>query len=142
MAFAAVNHLSILIAAIAAWVFAAAYYSALGPRWIAAMGKTMEQCKAEQAAKQGLARYAPFIAAFVADLIIAYVLYGILAHLSAFTLRGGLISGAFCWFGFVLTTIAVNNAFSGRKTMVTVIDAGGWLGAFLIIGAIVGGMGR
>jgi hypothetical protein len=142
MAFAAVNYLSILIAAVAAWVFAAAYYTALSKPWIAALGKTMEQCKAEQAAKQGLAKYGPFIAAFVADLIIAYVLYGILAHLSAFTLRGGLISGAFCWFGFVLTTIAVNNAFSGRKTMLTVIDAGGWLGAFLIIGAIVGAMGR
>jgi hypothetical protein len=142
MVFAGVNHLSILIAAVAAWLFAAAYYTALGQHWLAAMGKTMEECKAEQAAKQGIAKYGPFIAAFVADLIIGYVLYGILTHLSAFTLRGGLISAAFCWFGFVLTTIAVNNAFSGRKTMLTVIDAGGWLGVFLIIGAIVGGMGR
>ena len=53
-----------------------------------------------------------------------------------------LISGALIWFGFVLTTMTVNNAFTQRKPMLTVIDGGGWLGTLLIIGAIVGGMGR
>jgi hypothetical protein len=41
----------------------------------------------------------------------------------------------------VLTTIATNNAFSNRRPMLTLIDSVGWLGAFLIIGAIVGGFG-
>ena len=55
----------------------------------------------------------------------------------------GIISGAFCWFGFVLTTMAVNNAFRGRKPMLTVIDGGHWLGVLVIIGAIIGaGSGR
>jgi hypothetical protein len=49
-----------------------------------------------------------------------------------------LISGAFIWFGFMLTTMAVNNAFTGRKVMLTAIDAGHWLGVMLIIGAILG----
>jgi hypothetical protein len=83
----------------------------------------------------------PFVVAFVAELIIAYVLYGILMHMGQFTMRAGVISGALCWFGFVLTTIAVNNAFSGRSLKLTAIDAGGWLGAFAIIGAIIGAMG-
>jgi hypothetical protein len=142
MAFVTVNWLSIVIAAAAAWIFGAIYYTALSAPWLAAMGKTREQCEAEQAAKAGVARYAPFVLALVGELIMAWALYGILAHLSAFTVRGGLISGALIWFGFVLTTIAVNNAFGGRKTMLTVIDSGGWLGALLIIGAIVGAMGR
>ena len=34
--------------------------------------------------------------------------------------------------------IAVNNAFSGRKFMLTVIDGGYWLGVLLITGAILG----
>jgi uncharacterized membrane protein len=58
-----------------------------------------------------------------------------------FTVRAGLISGALCWLGFVVTTIASNNAFSNRKTMLTVIDSVAWLGALLIIGAILGGFG-
>jgi hypothetical protein len=142
MAFVTVNWLSIVIAAVAAWIFGAIYYTALSAPWLAAQGKALEQCKAEQAAKTGVAKFAPFIVVLVAELIMAWALYGILAHIGAFTLRGGVISGALCWFGFVLTTIATNNAFGGRKAMLTVIDSGGWLGAMLIIGAIVGAMGK
>jgi hypothetical protein len=142
MAFVTVNWLSILVAAVAAWLFGGVYYSALGKPWLAAQGKTMEQCQAEQASKSGVEKFAPFILVFVAEIIIAWALYGILVHMNAFTLRGGLISAALIWFGFVLTTIVGNYAFHGRKPMLMAIDGGGWLGAFLIIGAIVGWMGR
>jgi hypothetical protein len=142
MAFVTVNWLSILIAAVAAWLFGGVYYTALGKYWMAAQGKTMEQCQAEMAAKSGAAKAAPFILVFIAEIIVAWALYGILVHMNAFTLRGGLISAALIWFGFVLTTMASNHAFTGKRPMLTVIDGGGWLGAFLIIGAIVGWMGR
>jgi len=79
--------------------------------------------------------------AFVGKLIMAWALYGILLHLNMFTLRAGIVSGVLCWFGFVLTTMTVNNAFCGRKPMLTVIDSGAWLGAFVIIGAVLGWMG-
>jgi hypothetical protein len=141
MAFVTVNFLAILIAAVAAWLFAAVYYTSLSKYYVSALGKTIEQCRADQAAKAGLAKLAPFILAFVGNLIMGWVLYGILTHLNAFSLRGGMISGAFCWFGFVLTTMTVNNAFGGRKASLTVIDGGGWLGVLLIIGAIIGWMG-
>ena len=109
---------------------------------MAAQGKTMEQCQAEMAAKSGAAKAAPFIVVFVCEIVIAWALYGILVHMNAFTLRGGVISAALIWFGFVLTTMASNHAFTGKRPMLTAIDGGGWLGAFLIIGAIVGWMGR
>jgi hypothetical protein len=142
MGFANVNFLSILLAAVAAWVFGGVYYTALSKPWLAAQGKTLEACKAEQAGKSALANAAPFVLAFVGELIMAWVLYGILVHMGTFTLRAGAISGAFCWFGFVLSTMTINNAFCGRKPMLTVIDSGAWLGALVIIGAIVGWMGR
>jgi hypothetical protein len=142
MPFGAVNYLSILVAAAAAWLFGAVYYGALGKPWVAAQGKTMEQFKQEGAAKSGtLAGAMPFILAFVAELIIGFVLFGILSHMGRFTIRAGLISAAFCWFGFVLTTISVNYAFSGRRPMLTVIDTGHWLGVLLIIAAIIGWWG-
>ena len=142
MAFVTVNWLSILIAAVAAWLFGGVYYTALSRQWMAAQGKTMEQCQAEMAAKSGAAKAAPFIVVFVCEIVIAWALYGILVHMNAFTLRGGVISAALIWFGFVLTTMASNHAFTGKRPMLTAIDGGGWLGAFLIIGAIVGWMGR
>ena len=141
MAFVAVNWLSIVVAAIAAWLFGGVYYSALGKQWMAAQGKTMEQCQAEMASKSGAQKAAPFILVFIAEIIIAWAMYGILVHMNAFTLRGGTISAALVWFGFVVTTVTANYAFHGRNVTLIVLDVLAWLGAFLIIGAIVGSMG-
>ncbi len=137
-----VNYLSVLIAAVAAWLFGGVYYTALGKYWMAAQGKTMEQCQAEYAGKSGAAKAAPFIVVFVGELIMAWAMYGVLFHMGMFTPRGGAISGAALWLGFVLTTIAGNYVFSGKKTMLIVIDSAAWLGAMVIIGTIVGWMGK
>lgn len=135
------NVLAIVTAAVAAWLFGGIYYTALSRPWLKAMGKTLEQCKAEQAQKSALANAAPFVLAFIGELIMGWTIYGILLHMNMFTLRAGAITGAACWLGFVLTTIVVNNAFSGRKPMLSVIDSIAWLGALVIIGAIVGWFG-
>ena len=142
MAFVTVNWVSILLAAVAAWIFGGVYYTSMSKPWLAAQGKTLEQCKAEQAGKSGAAKAAPFILVFIGEIIIAWALYGVLVHMNAFTLRAGIIAACLIWFGFVMTTMTANNAFGGKKAMLTVIDGAAWLGAFVIIGAIVGGMGR
>ena len=136
------NYLSVLLAAVAAWIFGGVYYTSLSKVWLAAQGKTLEQCQAEQAGKSGLAKAAPFILVFVGELIMAWAMYGVLFHMGMFTLRAGAISGAALWLGFVLPTITGNYAFAGKKPMLTVIDSAAWLGAMIIIGAIVGWMGK
>jgi hypothetical protein len=78
---------------------------------------------------------------FVAELIMAWVLAGLLGHLGGATVKNGVISGAFCWLGFVVTTVATNNAFGQRKIMLTVIDAGYWLAVLVLMGAIIGAFG-
>lgn len=135
------NIVVIVAAAVAAWLFGGIYYTALSGPWLKAQGKTLEQCKAEQAAKTGLAKAAPFILVFIGEWIMAWAMYGIILHMNMFTLRAGVITGAGCWLGFVLTTITANNAFQGRKAMLTVIDSIGWLGAMVIIGGIIGWFG-
>ena len=77
---------------------------------------------------------------FIAELVMASC-SGALCSTSAPGRYGPESSPASCWFGFVLTTVATNNAYPGRKTMLTVIDAGHWLGVLVIIGAILGGFG-
>jgi Protein of unknown function (DUF1761) len=132
----------IVIAAIAAWIFGAIYYGLLGRQWLAAQGKTMQQVKAENAGRSTAAKVAPFILSFIAELAMASVLSGIMYHVNIYGVRAGAVSGAFCWLGFVVTTVVVNNAYSFRRASLTAIDAGHWLGVLLIIGMILGWFGR
>ena len=50
------NLVSILVAAVAAWIFGGIYYTALSKPWMAAQGQTLEQFKAEQVPRSALAK--------------------------------------------------------------------------------------
>jgi hypothetical protein len=144
MAFAGMNVHAIVLAAVAAWIAGAVWYGALGRPWVAAQGRTMEEFKAQQAARKGtLAASWPFVLSFLAELVMAWVLAGVVGHLGPgqVTIRNGIISALFIWAGFVVTTLAVNNAFAGRKAALTLIDAGHWLVVLLVMGAVIGLMG-
>lgn len=136
MAFAGMNYLAILIAAVAGFAWGAAYYITLSKQWLAAVGKSKEEVHAKRSA-------APFVISIVALIVMAWVVAGSVGHLGPgqVTLKNGIISGLFLWAGFVVTTIFVNNAFGGRKYSLSVIDSIHWLGVLVIQGAIIGAMG-
>jgi len=138
MTFAGANYLAIVIAAVVAWLAGAVWYMSLSKFWISAVGLTPERMRE---AKSRPGAYLPFIYVFVAELIMAWVLAGLLGHIGAVSPRGGLISGAFCWLGFVITTIVVNNSFAMRNWRLSVIDGGHWLVVLLLMGAVIGAMG-
>ena len=140
MVFAGINHLAVLVAAVLAWLASAGWYMSLGKVYTAALGKTVEQMAADRK-KPGA--FLPFVYAFVADIVIAWVLAGVLGHLGPgqVTLKNGVISAAFLWFGFILTTMTVNYSFSGRDKRLLLIDAGNWLIVMLVIGAVIGVLG-
>lgn len=138
MAFAGIDYLAVLIAAVAGFAFGAAYYMSLSKPWLAAMGKTKEQLAAD-----GKGSPLPFVVSIVALVIMAWVLAGTIAHLGAgqVTLRNGIISGVLVWLGFVATTLSVNYAFGQRRPMLTAVDGIHWLAVLVIQGAIIGAMG-
>jgi hypothetical protein len=140
MTFAGLNYLAIVIAAVAAWLAGAVWYMSLSKIWVAAQGLTPEKIE-ESKGKPGA--YLPFIYCFVAELVMAWVLAGLMAHLGAgqVTLLNGIISGAFCWLGFVITTLVVSNTFAKRDTRLIWIDGGHWLIVLVLMGAIIGLMG-
>ena len=142
MTFAGINTLAVIIAAVAGWLTGALYYGVLAKPWVAAHGKTMEAFKAEQAAHKGTVHaWLPFALAFLAELAMAYVLAGMVGHLGAVTIRSAVISGLFVWAGFMVTTMLVNNTFSGRRYILTVIDAGHWLAVIVVMGVVIGWIG-
>jgi hypothetical protein len=140
MTFAGVNYLAVLIAAVAAWIAGAAWYMSLAKPWCEAIGISPE--KMEERRKRPGA-HLPFIYVFVAELVMAWVLAGLLAHLGPgqVTLLNGIVSGAFSWLGFVITTLVVNNSFAMRDVRLLWIDGGYWLLVLVLMGAIIGAMG-
>jgi len=142
MTFAGINYLAVVVAAVVAWLAGAVWYGLLANRWVAAHGKTMEQFKAEQATRRGSVHaWLPFALAFLAELVMAYVLAGMVGHLGTVTIRSAVISGLFVWAGFMLTTMLVNNAFAGRRYTLTAIDAGHWLLVVIVMGVVIGWIG-
>jgi len=133
--FVGINHLAVLVAAAVALVASTAWYSFLGR-----IGATPEQT-----AKVGKSTgaFLPNVTAVVGYLIIAFTLAGLLGHLGPgqVTLANGIVSGAFVWFGFVLTTMTVDYSFSGRSWRRLVIHAGSWLIVLVVIGAVIGAFG-
>ncbi|MFC6491046.1 DUF1761 domain-containing protein [Nitratireductor sp. GCM10026969] len=134
MDFAGMNYLAILAAAVVAFAFGAAYYGILGKPWMKAA--LIDPDKMQMSPM-------PFITSFIGELIMAWVLAGVIGHLGAgqVTLWNGIVSGAFIWLGFMATTIAVNHRYQGFGWDLTVIDAGHWLGVALLMGAVIGWFG-
>ena len=128
MTFSGINHLAVVVAAVAAWLASSLWYMSLRKPYAAALGKVP------------VPAFGPYLFAFVVDIIIAWMLAGLLGHLGVgqVTLRNGVISDVFVWFGFILTTMAVNYAFSGRDRRLLLIDAGNWLVVLLVAGAVIG----
>jgi hypothetical protein len=139
MQFAGLNYFAIVLAAIVSFMFGWLWYGVLlSKQWIRAVGKTEDEIKGK-----GGPTPAPFVIAFIAQLIMAWILAGVIGHLGPgeVTLRNGLISAAVIWFGFVITTLTVNNTFQGSKRELTLIDGGHWLCVLLLQGAVIGLLG-
>lgn len=132
MVHAGTNHLAVLIAAIAASLFGWLYYTVLAAPW--------RKAARLEAAKPHAATIA---ITFVAVLAMAWIMAGLIGHLGPgqVTLRNGIISAAIVWFGFMLTTTAVNHRHEGFGWKLVLIDAGHWLGVALILGGVIGWLG-
>lgn len=136
-----INYLAVAVAAAASFIFGGVWYGLLSKQWMAAAQLNEKALRGDGSGPSPV----PFAVAFIAELVMAWMLAGVVLHLSrgglAVTLRNGLISAALMWAGFVMTSLVVNHAFQGARRALTLIDGGHWLGVLLIQGAIIGVMG-
>ena len=129
-----VNYLAIIIAALAGLGLGLIWRTVMLKPWLAARSKTKTDI-------EGRGLVLPFITTFVALLVMAWMLAGVMSHMGQVTVRGGLITSFLVWLGFVITVIGVSHAFTGAKPLLTLIDGGYWLAALLIMGAVIGAFG-
>ncbi len=139
MEFAGMNLRAVLVAAIASFLFGGVWYSLFSRQWRAAAD--IEETHSSRS--EWHVNAMPFIVAFIGLLVMAYVLAGVIGHLGPgqVTVRNGVISGAFIWVGFVMTTLVTNNVFRRANRTMTLIDGGHWLGVLVLQGAVIGWFG-
>ena len=135
---APINHLAVLVATVVSWLFGAGYYGVLGRQWMAALGKTKDELM-----PSGRPNPAIFVISFIAQVVMAEMLAGSIAHLGVgqLNVRTALISAAFIWVGFVLTVLVTTHGYQGAKRSLTLIDGAHWLGVLLLQGLVLGLMG-
>ncbi|MEM9280080.1 MAG: DUF1761 domain-containing protein [Pseudomonadota bacterium] len=132
MVFSGINYLAIPLAAIAGMITGAIWYGVFAKQWMKAVGFTEEDVQQKASL---------YIVAVIAQVVIAYMMAGIIGHLGEVTVASGVISAAFCWLGFCVAPMAVNHRFQDKGWDLTLIDGGFWLVVFLLQGAIIGWMG-
>jgi hypothetical protein len=144
MDFGSLNYLAIVVAAVAGWILGAIWYGVLSAQWIAALGKTKEilaqEREARKAAGQGqMTEIMPFVLSFIAELIMAWALAALMFQVGVGppTVGSGLLWAVFVWFGFILTTNALNNAYPMRKPALTVIDSLHWLAVLAVMSLVL-----
>ena len=135
MAFAGINYLAVVVAAAVSFFVGWPWYMTFSTPWLKAIGKNPDSRPHPQ--------MMPFFILGVSLLVMAWVLAGLIAHLGQgqLTVMNGIISGAFVWLGFVVTTMASNYAFQGRPPTLTLIDGGHFLLVLIVQGAIIGWFG-
>ena len=131
MLIAGINLIGVLLGAIAGFAFGAAYYTLLGKHWLDAIGKSEEDVKGRSAV--------PFVTSFVSLLVMGCVLAGYFARQDpeAMNPLHAVGSALTLWLGFVVTSMATNNAFQGAKAKLTVVDSMHWFGVLVIQALII-----
>ena len=131
------RHLAVWVAAIVFFVLGAIWYTVLSARWLAAIGKTVDQLAGEQAASP-----LPYVIGFVAILVMCYTLSWLIGRLQATTFAGGMALGATLAAGLICANLALNYGFEWRPVTLWLINAVYAVVGLAVAGAIIGGWKR
>jgi hypothetical protein len=122
---------AVLLAAAAGFAAGAAWYMINGKRWMAAVGRTEEEMKADKSPL-------PFVIGFAASLLTAGLMRHVFAGAEVSGIGGGLIGGLGVGLFFVAPWIMTNYAFAARPKALWWIDSGHVILACSAIGLVLG----
>lgn len=131
MGFTSFSPLAIVIAALLAFGFGFAWHRAVEKPWMTASG---------YAGRPALKPW-PLAIVFLAQIVMAAALAGIVGHIGPVTIGNALITGILIWAGFVLTTIVIDHSYEARSRTLTYLNAGHWLGVIVIMSVVIGLVG-
>ena len=127
------NWIALIAAVVVKQIIGAAWYSpiAFGPAWTKLVGDTPEAMRAR------LPKVIPL--EIVSALVMAFVLVHAVRYAGANSATLGAVVGFMNWLGFVAVS-QLNGVLYGRRPLAMfAIEAGYWLVALVVMGAILGG---
>tara|TARA_Y100000034_G_C6902101_1_gene417479 strand:+ start:3126 stop:3518 length:393 start_codon:yes stop_codon:yes gene_type:complete len=128
-----VTYLPIFIAAVVSFVIGMLWYSPalFGKRWMNLAG-----VKRDKEKKMG----GIMVAAFVANLVMAYVYLYIMGMVGYADAGSGVVLGFLLWVGFFATTLLGGVFWEGKPFNLYLINAGYQLVNLVVMGAVLGAM--
>ncbi|WP_226779981.1 DUF1761 domain-containing protein [Oceaniglobus trochenteri] len=118
---------SVIAAAVVAWLFGAVWYGLIAKPWIAASGLDEENLNRKDPV--------PYIGSFIATLLVAGILRQLLGMSGVMTVSGGIVTGFFLGLFMVTPWIATNILFQGRPKSLIWMD-----GAYPTVGMALMGL--
>jgi len=126
------NHWAVLVSAVILWLLGAIWYSpALFVRpWMAALGVDPNRKD-----KSGLV--SGMISSLVGDLILAFVLWHMIAWAHADSFGMGAFIGFLCWLGFIAAPQFPQGIYERRPFILFLINTGYWLVGMIAVGGLL-----
>jgi hypothetical protein len=125
-----VHYLAVLIATVIQWLLGALWYGyVFKERWKVLVGITNDQ--KPQSAWFGMAT------AFIANLILTFVLAHIIMWAGGTAFPDGVWMGALCWLGFMAPPMFTQHIFERRPAKLFAINAAYWLLAMMLGGGVL-----
>jgi hypothetical protein len=119
------SYLAILLAALAAFIFGAVWYGVLGRTWMAALGMSEDEIEARRQVRQMPLK--PMAVSLVCELVMALLFSWLLAGLGVGDIGMGALTGLLIGAGLIVPTVVTNNAYPGRRPLLSVIDGAHWI---------------
>ena len=110
--------LNVIAAAVGAYAFSAAWYTAMSKQWIAAAGIAVDA----NGKPLGNGSPMPFVIGMIAMILVAGMMRHVFQISGIVTLGGGLVAGFGVGAFFITPWVTMNYAFGMRKSSLAVLD--------------------
>jgi hypothetical protein len=131
MSYFHVSFLAVLIATVIQWILGALWYGyVFKSRWMALVGVS-------EGDKGGKSPWFVMATAFVANLILSFVLTHIVMWAGGHTFPDGVWLGALCWLGFMAPPLFTQHISENRPFKLFAINAAYWLLAMMVAGGVL-----
>jgi len=128
------NYVANLVAAIAAFLLEAGWYSYFYLPWVSGIGRTDEWLRLNSPN-----RALQFLTALIMAMLMATAISCVVQATGKQSIWRGVKVGVLLWAGFVFTAWSTEYIFEVRPISLWLVNTGYWLAGMVLMGAIVGG---